>query len=177
MDDRCCAIPVASTALVAMVGFLASAQQAHAADRRPSLCNHAEVAIFSCNLGSKIVSLCASPDLTETTGTMSYRFGRNGAVELEHPAKPIHPKTAFTAGVDSSERGDFVRFSRGEFTYTIYALVGLRERSEEDGLLITRDTKVLRNLKCADFAMGDTAWQLMYRAKLPADSSQSIAPR
>ncbi len=175
--DRFRVTSIVSTSLAAMVGFLAWAQSANAADRRPSLCHREEVAIFSCSVGSKIVSLCASPDLTETAGTMSYRFGRKGAVELEHPANPMHPRTAFTAGIDSAERGDFVRFSRGEFAYTVYALVGLRERNEEDGLLITRGTKVLRNLKCADFAMGDTAWKLMYRAKLSADPVQSIAPR
>ncbi|WP_306225761.1 hypothetical protein [Bosea beijingensis] len=160
-----------------MVGFLTLAQHANAADRRPSLCKRDEVAIFSCSLGRKVVSLCASPDLTETAGTMSYRFGRKGAIELEYPAAPVHPRTAFTAGIDSAERGDFVRFSKGEFTYTLYALVGLRERREEDGLSIARGAKVVRNLKCADFAMGETAWQLMYRAKLPADPSQSIAPQ
>lgn len=177
IDDPCRARPVASIALLAMTGFMLAAQPAGAVNRRPSLCNPSHVAIFSCNVGSKVISLCASPDLTEATGTMSYRFGRKGAIELEHPAAPAHPRTAFSAGMDSSERGDFVRFSTGDFTYTIYALAGSHDRREVDGLLITQGKKVLRNLKCADFAMGDTAWQLMYRAKLPVDPSQSIAPR
>lgn len=112
MDDRYFATLVASAALMTM----ALAQYANAVDRRPSLCKRDEVAIFSCNLGSKVVSLCASPDLAEAAGTMSYRFGKKGAIELEYPAAPMHPRTAFTAGIDSAERGDFVRFSKGEFT-------------------------------------------------------------
>ncbi len=116
MDDRYCATLVASAVLMTMVGFLALAQYANAADRRPSLCKRDEVAIFSCNLGSKVVSLCASRDIAEAAGTMSYRFGRKGAIELEYPAPPMHPRMAFTAGIDSAERGDFVRFSKGEFS-------------------------------------------------------------
>lgn len=146
-------------------------------DRRPHLCQQTEVAVFSCKVGNKIMSLCASPDLTEGSGTMSYRYGRRGAIELEHPRTPAHPKKAFQAGIDASQRGDFVRFSRGGYTYTIYALVGRSSRNEEDGLLITRGATAVRNLKCADFAMGDTAWQLLYRAKLRPAESQSIAPR
>ncbi len=169
--------PVAVVALMAIMETPLTAQPAGVVDRRPSLCKRSEVAIFSCRVGSKIVSLCASPDLSETTGTMGYRFGRKGAIELEHPATSAHPRTAFRAGVDPSERGDFVRFSKGDHTYTVYARVGSQDRREEDGLLITRGQKVLRNLKCADFAMGDTAWQLMYRAKIPADPSHAISPR
>lgn len=155
---------------------LALASQANAADDRPSLCMPAETAIFSCALGGKIVSLCATPDLDATQGTMTYRFGRRGAVELTHPDQPRHPATAFTAGGDPVLLGDYVRFSKGGFTYTIYALVGTQARRETDGLLITRGATILRDIRCKDFAMGDGAWRLMYRAKLPADALRSIRP-
>ncbi len=160
-----------------LAAALAMASSASAADDRPSLCQSSETAIFSCALGGKIVSLCATPDLDATTGMMTYRFGRRGAVELAHPEQSTHPSMAFVAGIDSSERGDYVRFSRGGFTYTIYALVGTQSRNETDGLLITRGKTILRDLKCKDFAMGDGAWRLMYRARLPADEPQSIRPR
>ncbi len=162
-------------ALLAMA--FATAHPAASVERRPSLCSAAETAIFSCAVGGKVVSLCASPDLDDTKGIMTYRFGRRGAVELAHPETPGHPRTAFVAGIDSTERGDYVRFSRGGFTYTIYALVGTQGRSETDGLLITRGKTVLRDLRCKDFGMGDGAWRLMYRARLPADEPQSIKPR
>jgi hypothetical protein len=169
--------PVAVVALMAIMGTPLTAQPAGVVDRRPSLCNLTDVAIFSGRVGSKIVSLCASPDLSETTGTMSYRFGRKGAIELDHPATPAHPRTAFRAGVDPSERGDFVRFSKGDHTYTVYARAGSQDRREEHGLLITRGQKILRNLRCVDSDMGDPAWQPMYRAKIPADPSHAISPR
>lgn len=172
-----CGARFASIALPAVAGFLITTLPVYGVDRRPALCIADEVPVFSCKVGGKIASLCASPDLNEAVGTMTYRFGRKGDLELVHPTTPTHPSGAFSAGIDSAERGDFVRFSRNEFTYTIYALVGLRDRREEDGLLIVRGKKILRRLKCDDFAMGDKAWHLMYRAKLPADPSQSISPQ
>jgi hypothetical protein len=177
MFNPSCGTRFCSIALAATAGFLITALPVYGVDRRPALCVAGEVPVFSCKVGGKIVSLCASPDLNEAAGTMTYRFGRKGGLELVHPTTPTHPSGAFSAGIDSAERGDFVRFSRNEFTYTIYALVGLRDRNEEDGLLIVRGKKILRHLKCDDFAMGDKAWHLMYRAKLPADPTPSIFPQ
>jgi hypothetical protein len=52
-----------------------------------SLCARGERIIFSCPIRkpAKIVSLCASKNLTADQGYLQYRFGLPGKVELEFP--------------------------------------------------------------------------------------------
>lgn len=52
-----------------------------------SLCARDERVIFSCPVRrpAKIVSLCASKDLTSDRGYLQYRFGLPGKIELEYP--------------------------------------------------------------------------------------------
>jgi hypothetical protein len=60
--------------------------------QRNSLCAGTEHIIFSCRTRSakstarKIVSLCASTDLTRERGYLQYRYGRPGEIELEFPS-------------------------------------------------------------------------------------------
>lgn len=55
--------------------------------QRNSLCARDERIIFSCPIRkpAKIVSLCASKNLTSDQGYLQYRFGLPGKVELEFP--------------------------------------------------------------------------------------------
>ena len=52
-----------------------------------SLCAKDERVVFSCPVKrpAKIVSLCASKDLTNDHGYLQYRFGLPGKIELEYP--------------------------------------------------------------------------------------------
>jgi len=52
-----------------------------------TLCAKTERVIFACALRrpSKIVSVCASKDLTRDTGYLQYRFGSPAKIELEYP--------------------------------------------------------------------------------------------
>jgi hypothetical protein len=52
-----------------------------------SLCTSTERIVFSCALkrSAKLVSLCASRDLSKERGYLQYRFGLPGNVELEFP--------------------------------------------------------------------------------------------
>src|SRR5262249_11408484 len=69
-------------------GGLASLTRTNADELQPnSLCATSEKIIFSCPVKrpAKIVSLCASKDLTSDRGYLQYRFGLPGKVELEFP--------------------------------------------------------------------------------------------
>lgn len=95
-----------------------------APDTRPSLCAPGEVAIFSCALATgRIVSLCASPDLGETSGHLRYLYGRLGKVELVHPDPGTLPCAAFLGGIVGPGGGDFIRFRRGGATYTLESIM------------------------------------------------------
>src|SRR6266480_5829555 len=52
-----------------------------------SLCTKDERVVFSCPVKrpAKIVSVCASKDLTSEHGYLQYRFGLPGKIELEFP--------------------------------------------------------------------------------------------
>lgn len=52
-----------------------------------TLCARTERVIFACVLRrpAKIVSVCASKDLTRDTGYVQYRFGSPAKIELEYP--------------------------------------------------------------------------------------------
>ena len=55
--------------------------------QRNTLCAKDERVIFACVLRrpAKIVSVCASKDLTRETGYVQYRFGLPARIELEYP--------------------------------------------------------------------------------------------
>ncbi|WP_092157391.1 hypothetical protein [Bosea sp. CRIB-10] len=139
------------------------------------MCQPSETAIFSCAIGSKIASLCASPDLGPRQGRLTYRFGRKGAMELIHPEAPMPPDQAFSTAVvgDAGFGGDIVRFGRGDTRYTLYSII-VKGQGERDGVLVARGGRRLADLKCRDFALGTDAWKLLYRAKLPKAEPASL---
>ena len=62
-----------------------------------TLCDRNERVIFSCPVKrpAKIVSVCASKDLTSDRGYLQYRFGLPGKVELEFPKERTGTQTKF----------------------------------------------------------------------------------
>lgn len=52
--------------------------------------------VFSCQIGERVASLCASSDLAEAQGWLTYRFGRINRVELAYPSANTKPQQAFT---------------------------------------------------------------------------------
>lgn len=62
-----------------------------------TLCAADERVIFSCGLRqpAKIVSVCASKDLTSEKGYLQYRFGLPGKVELEFPQDRTNTQQQF----------------------------------------------------------------------------------
>ena len=90
----------------------------------PSLCAASEQIIFSCSLKrpTKIVSLCASQDLSKTRGYLQYRFGIPGKIELEFPKdrqatqQAFRYKHYFRAQVDMTS----ISFSVANYEYSVF---------------------------------------------------------
>lgn len=88
-----------------------------------TLCAADERIIFSCPIKrpAKIVSLCASKDLTSDRGYLQYRFGLPGKVELEFPKERTGTQQQFQyshyfrARVDLTE----ISFSINGYEYQI----------------------------------------------------------
>ena len=103
---------------------LSAFQSAAANTLQPnSLCAKNERVIFSCPLKrpAKIVSLCASKDLTSERGYLQYRFGVPEKIELEFPQSKTGTQQKFQythyfrAQVDLTE----ISFSRNGYEYQI----------------------------------------------------------
>ncbi len=89
-----------------------------------SLCSAAEKSLFSCEIGRKVLSVCASKDLDEKKGTLQYRFGTPDKLDLAYPEKAEHPKKYFTSNrLYSSVEGSLIielGFKRGSTAYTVF---------------------------------------------------------
>ena len=155
--------PSPALALLAALAFTASI---HAAPR-DTLCAKDEQVAFSCHVKGKIASLCASADLSPSSGTVQYRYGRKNALELVYPAAPEDPRKVFRWGVTAYSGGgaDYFRFSNGGFGYTVYS--GLGRGWQKEGVTVEKDGKRVASLVCADDALGADNWKVMYSAKLP----------
>jgi len=89
-----------------------------------SLCAKDERIIFSCPIKrpAKIVSVCASKDLTSERGYLQYRFGLPGKIELEYPKdrtgtqQKFHYTHYFRAQVDLTEIG----FTIDGYEYSVF---------------------------------------------------------
>jgi len=139
-----------------------------------NLCNDREVPVFSCHLGKKIASLCATNDLNETTGALYYRMGSKKNIEMTFPETPAHPSKQFILG-------GMMYVGGGEYTYTVYSSSGQNGRDNaipwnREGVTVRKDGKLLSNLLCKDAALSSDGWSKIYAAKLPADDDRSQEP-
>jgi hypothetical protein len=88
----------------------------------PYLCEADEQVIFGCTSKDKMISLCASPDVSNTGGHMQYRFGTPGKIELAYPDKQSAPKGNFMHSFEPYSGGysERVRFENGKVQYVIF---------------------------------------------------------
>lgn len=172
-------LPVRRAALAALAAGWAAGAAAMGAHPRPTtLCLAGEAAVFACQVGDgKLVSLCASADLGEHAGTLTYRFGRPDRLELTFPETPAHPKAHFRRGsiVSAGGGGDFVSFSRDAHTYTLWADTG--PSGEHAGVAVLKDGQTVANLPCRGPALNpDENWARVYKARLPREDAPFSPP-
>jgi hypothetical protein len=88
-----------------------------------TLCSADETVAFSCALSAKkLVSLCASPGISRTSGYLQYRFGRRSRIELEYPDKTVRPEAAFSYTQFNFAKGgtSAIAFTVGAFRYSLF---------------------------------------------------------
>ncbi len=131
-----------------------------------SHCENAEKTLFSCFVSNKVVSVCASPNLSPTDGYMQFRFGRLKAPELlipklnEHPLKYVDAETYQAA----SGQNGALTFTNGDYAYTVYWESYRSDRSapngssvwlEKSGLSTSHKGKVVSDTQCSKATNGD----------------------
>jgi hypothetical protein len=149
------------------------------ADSGP-LCTSTEKPIFSCPIGKKTLSVCASTDLSPTSGYLTYRFGASlQKVELSYPATTGHPKSFFHFFHDETSAKASVEqlsFSVDNISYTVFV-----ERSAFEwngsGVLIKTHGKKIGYLLCkSDRPSPDKIYDLHELGLPPAEYETDDEP-
>lgn len=122
-----------------------------------SFCTALEAVVFSCRTGSKLVSVCASPEAGPAWGYAQYRIGKPDSsepLELTLPEDrrpPSKVATAQTVGF-AGGGGAWMRFRSGQVAYVVYTGVGKwgprGEVQEKAGVVVERAGKSIATLRC-----------------------------
>jgi hypothetical protein len=139
-----------------------------------SHCREQEQTVFSCSLGKKIVSVCASKDISPTNGYVQYRFGPKSAPELIFPT-PIKPANRavmrFGTLMFSGGGGAYLRFINGRYNYIVYTAIG-KGWGTKDGVSVEKNHKLIANLKCQDVPTSKLGEDFFTSAGLTVDQEQ-----
>ena len=157
-------------ALACLVSLPTNAIESH--------CSELEQTIFSCSVGKKIVSVCASKDISPTSGYLQYRFGKKGAPELVFPASTepsqrsdVQARTLMFSGGG----GGYLRFIKGRNDYIVYTAIG-KGWGTKDGVSVEQDHKLIANLKCQDVPVSIVGDDFFSRAGLATDQDEFELP-
>jgi hypothetical protein len=112
-----------TTMVLLLVSKTASgAEHRHQIDQ-PSHCAENERVIFTCEVGHKMVSVCASAVLSQDQGYLQYRFGRKGKKpEIEIPKKTRFKPAmvGYNSITSNSGFASYLRFSNGTYRYYVF---------------------------------------------------------
>jgi len=161
MSDECQGDPECTK--TRSVPLVISAKALPAATAKPvgpkaSFCGTGESIVFSCGVGAKMVSVCASKDAAPARGSLQYRFGRTDSrepLEMILPPRPMTPKKSASGGTVSFSGGggSWLRFHNGPYGYVVYTAIGkwgpTGETREKEGVVVERAGKVVASLKCS----------------------------
>jgi hypothetical protein len=155
--------------------FCALSTPANAAS---TLCLTNEDTIFSCSAGKKVISVCASKDLTAEHGYLQYRFGAPAKVELTIPGdRPVPPTNSAVSRtlVFSGGGGAYLRFKSGDYDYVVYTAIG-RGWGVKDGVAIEKNGKPLTHISCKDVPISKMGEELFTKAGLKEDTKDFDLP-
>ncbi len=150
---------------------------AASASAAPTHCSAQEANVFSCSTGKKIISVCASKDLSRSSGYLQYRFGPKNAPEIEVPEAWEHPESSVKSGnlMFSGGGGAWLRFIKGEFAYVVYTATG-KGWGAKEGVAVEKGDKRVANIKCKQPSQSIIGKKLFEKAGLSADAKEFNLP-
>ncbi|MEY3881179.1 MAG: hypothetical protein RIQ94_1975 [Pseudomonadota bacterium] len=159
------------TGLIYLFSSAAIATESH--------CNAQEQVVFSCSTGTKLVSVCASKDLSATRGYLQYRFGVSSKPELLFPSstQTILPRTNIQARtlMFAGGGGGYLRFINGHYNYIVYSAIG-QGWGAKDGIAVEKDGKVMANLLCKEVPVSILSEDFFGKAGLSNDQKEFELP-
>ena len=161
-------------AQIALIFWIASAS----VNAAPTLCLKNEDNIFSCSAGKKVISVCASKDLTAEHGYLQYRFGLPDKVELTIPAdrttSPVNSAVAHTL-MFSGGGGAYLRFKTADYDYVVYTAIG-KGWGTKDGVAIEKNGKLRTHISCKDVPVSKMGADFFTKAGLKEDTQDFDLP-
>jgi hypothetical protein len=115
-----------------------------------TLCTSEEEVIFSCCIGKKTLSVCASSNLSSNSGYLQYRFGSSlDKLELVFPQTKDHPRSHFRLATDNGARwsSEQISFSVGQTEYIVFSESASFEGSNS-GVVVIESGKISTCLEC-----------------------------
>ena len=144
---------------------LRKASSAAPPPQSPSLCTASEQVIFACSIGKKLLSVCGSKELTQTTGYLQYRFGRSANdLELEFPSDKAPPSQWFRfaspfQGAKSSLNE--LQFQQSDYRYTVSAFTSTFSDAAFGVKVVAPDGK-LTHLHCAPIPVANERLHILH---------------
>lgn len=132
-------------------------------------CASEEEVIFSCDIGKKTVSVCASIGLTASSGYLQYRFGPLGMAELKYPETSLRLRDVTSGGhlTYSGGGGAYIRFVNGDYAYVVYT--GIGRGWEKQGVVVEKGGQVVSTLLCNGVYVSEIGSSFLARAGIPDD--------
>ncbi len=143
--------------LLVLAGLILAPSTALAAEGH---CDATEQVVFSCSIGKKTVSVCASSDLSPEKGYVQYRFGPIGTPEISYPENPsnFRPITDMGRFVDNAF-GGWIRFTNGTYRYLVYSHEWQSDGGDSGGIsqgvIVLKDGNRLATLSCKPKVISD----------------------
>ena len=117
-----------------------------------SLCHDPETALFTCKVGTKIVSICGQPQGEHDQGGAVYRFGRRGHIELE-VAGLHYTQHGFSGGGETQVYADTSTYRYivyDQIVRTAFGPDGHNDPQAESGLLVQTGGKIVSSWTCSE---------------------------
>ncbi|SEQ39149.1 hypothetical protein SAMN05421510_10461 [Nitrosomonas ureae] len=148
-------------------------------DAKGSHCQIQEQVIFSCSVGEKTVSVCASKNFSAHSGYLQYRFGSLGMSELIFPAmNASDPVTQFIRArtwIFAGGGGGYLRFINGQYHYIVYTAIG-KGWGTKDGVAVEKNHQVITNLECQNVPISEISEDFFTRTGLQVDQNEFEIP-
>lgn len=175
VEDRVERIPEAGGDLAVRV--IIDVARLGAAAPPASHCSAAETVVFACAAGRKLISVCASRDVSPEAGYVRYRYGPPGAPEIEWPDANDTTRNALAGGtlMFSGGGGAYLRFVRRDHDYIVYTAIG-KGWGEQSGVVVERLGKRVANPRCARVPTSELGPAFFDRAGIVADDQGFDVP-
>ena len=118
-------------------------------------CSADENVMFSCSVGKKTASVCASKDAAKDKGYVQYRFGAIGKPEMTFPAKKEPANKNFSLDADicgGTANASAIKFVKGEYIY------GVADKACTGGSIeVFKSGKPSASIECTDAVISNVS--------------------